>query len=279
MICLRERNVRFIGDAERVLENVRAAGEARRDLRRALEVQAVVVAHAIVIAAILPQSNAEEHVVRVVIGVAEEVRVVRGDHRDAGVGREIENERVELRLKAAGVVRLHLEVEAIGKGVRVPERDAFRLLNAPLEEMRRDLPGNAGGGDDQPFGVSREQLAIHAGLGVEALGVGERRKFYEVAIADGVTGEQDEMVVRLAAVARARAVASISGGDIRLHPNDRLDSCLFRTLLEVPGPVQISVVRDRERGLLQLLRSADQIANAIGAVEQRVFGMTVEMDE
>ena len=53
----------------------------------------------------------------------------------------------------------------------------------------------------------------------------------------------------------------------------------LRLLLEVPGAVKISVVGDGEGRLLELLRAADQIANAIGTVEQRIFGMAVEMDE
>jgi hypothetical protein len=43
--------------------------------------------------------------------------------------------------------------------------------------------------------------------------------------------------------------------------------------------VQISVIGDRESRLFELLRAPDQIANAIGTVEQRIFGMAVEMDE
>ena len=279
MIRLRERNRDLVGDLERVLENVGTAGKAGGDLRSALEVQAVVVAHPIVIAAVLPESDAEQHIVRVVIGVAQKVRVVRRDHRDARFSGEIEDERVELRLDPAGVVRLDLEIVAVREGARVPERDALRLLEASLEQMRRDLSGNARGGDDQPFGVFREELAVHAGLGVEALGVGERGKLYEILVADGVSGEQDEMVVRLAAVARAGALAPIAGGDVGLHANDRLDSCFLRLLLEVPGAVKISVIGDRECRLFELLRAADQIANAIGTVEQRIFGMAVEMDE
>jgi hypothetical protein len=39
------------------------------------------------------------------------------------------------------------------------------------------------------------------------------------------------------------------------------------------------VIGDGERRLFELLRATDQVADSIGAIEQRVFGMTVEMDE
>jgi hypothetical protein len=117
------------------------------------------------------------------------------------------------------------------------------------------------------------------GLGVEAFGVRERRKLYEIPVAHRVSREQHEVVVGLAAVAGTGALAPVAGGDVCLHADDGLDSCFLRLLLKVPGAVKISVIGYREGGLFELLRAADQIANAIGTVEQRVFGMAVEMDE
>src|SRR6476620_10491567 len=130
--------------------------------------------------------------------------------------------------------------------------------------MRRDLSGDARGRDDQSFGVAGEQLAVHPGLGVEAFGVGERGELDEIVIAYGVTGKQDEMVVRLAAIARTRAIAAVRRRDVGLHADDRLDAGLSRPLLKVPRAVKISMIRDREGKLLELLRAADQIATAVG---------------
>jgi hypothetical protein len=95
--------------------------------------------------------------VRVVIGIAQKVRVIRRDDRNARLCGEIEDERVELRLDAAGIVRLDLEIVALREGARVPERDALGFLEASLEQMRRDLAGDAGRGDDQPTGVFRDE--------------------------------------------------------------------------------------------------------------------------
>src|SRR6185437_12522662 len=181
----------------------------------------------------------------------QKVRVVRRDHRYSGGGGEIEHESVELRLNAARVVRLHLEIVAIGEGVRVPESDALCLLDPSLQKMRGDLAGDACGGDDEPLGVAREQLAIHAGLRVEALGVGERRKLYEVAIAHGIAGEEDEVIVRFSACARAGTLTTIAWRDVCFHADDRLDASLLRFFLEVPRAVEIAVVRDRKRRLFE----------------------------
>ena len=59
--------VDLVGDLERVLENVGTLREVLRDLRRALEVQPAIVVHAVGVAAILAESDAEQHVVRVVV--------------------------------------------------------------------------------------------------------------------------------------------------------------------------------------------------------------------
>ena len=173
MVRLREGNGDLVRDLERILENVGAAGKARGDLGCALEIETLVVAHPVVIAAVLPESDAEQHIVRVVIGVTKEVGVVcrdDGNPRDSG---EVEDERVELCLDAAGIVRLDFEIVAVRKGVRVPERDAPGLFEPAFQQVRGDLPGDARRGDDEPLGVFGEQLAVHAGLGVEALGVRE----------------------------------------------------------------------------------------------------------
>ena len=51
--------------------------------RRTLEVQTVIVFHAIAIVAILAQSDAQQHIMRVVIFVTQKVRVVGRDNRQA----------------------------------------------------------------------------------------------------------------------------------------------------------------------------------------------------
>ena len=79
MILLAELDSGRVRDRQRLCQDVRPAGELRRDLLMILEVQATIVAHAIVVAAIPAESDAEENVVRVVVVRAQKVRVVRRD--------------------------------------------------------------------------------------------------------------------------------------------------------------------------------------------------------
>ena len=79
VILLGELHVHRVRDGQRVREHVFAPREERADLGGRFEVQAVVVLHAVAIVAILAQPDAQQHVVRVVILVLQEVRVIRGN--------------------------------------------------------------------------------------------------------------------------------------------------------------------------------------------------------
>ena len=88
------------------------------------------------------------------------------------------------------------------------------------------------------------------------------------------------MVVGFAPIpADAVAGASITGRDIGFHADDRLDPRFFRSFLELPRPMQVTVIGYGEGGLFELQRSIDEIINAVGAVEKRVFRVAMEVDE
>ncbi len=124
-----------------------------------------------------------------------------------------------------------------------------------------------------------KDLTIEPWPYVESFGVGERGQLDEIAIADRVTRQDHQVVVGLGAHARPRALPAVSGGDVGFHAYDRLEPRLCSLFLELPGPVQVTVISDGERGLLQFLRSPDQIIDPVGSIEERVFGVAVEVDE
>src|SRR5690242_20605634 len=105
--------------------------------------------------------------------------------------------------------------------------------------MRGDLPGHTCRRDDDAFAKTGEQLAVDPWLRVEAFGVCQRGELHQVAIPGEVPGEQNQVIVRLLSVAvRTDACPAISGGDVRLHTDDRLELCLAGLLLEFPSGVQ-----------------------------------------
>ena len=79
--------------------------------------------------------------------------------------------------------------------------------------------------------------------------------------------------------ADAVAGASIAGGDIGFHADDRLEPRFFRFFLELPGTVKVTVIGYGEGRLLELQRLRDQIIDPVCIVEKGVFRMAVEVDE
>ena len=79
--------------------------------------------------------------------------------------------------------------------------------------------------------------------------------------------------------ANAVAGSSIAWRDIGFHADYRLDARLLRFFLELPSPVQVTVIGYGEGWLLEFLRLRDEIIDAICAIEKGVFGMAVEVDE
>ena len=72
---------------------------------------------------------------------------------------------------------------------------------------------------------------------------------------------------------------AVAHGNVRLHPDDRFDAGLASLLLELPGGMEVTVIGNGEGGLLEFQGTPDQVVNPVGAVEQRILGMTMEMYE
>ena len=271
-------NIDLVGDGERVLKDVGAALKVCGDFRGALKEEAAIVAHTLGVEPVFFEANAQQHVVRVVVLGLEKVRVVRGNDGEVQVLAQFEDQFVELLL-FAGLVGLDFEVIAIFKDLGVPGGHGFGIVVAIVEQVLGDLTGHTGGGDDQAGVVASQQLAVYAGLAVEAFGVGKGREFDEILIAFSVAGEQNEVEIVLFALGGTGAVASVTAGDVGFHPNDGFELGLFGFFLEFPRGVQIAVIRDGEGRLFELLRAGDQVVNPVRAVEERVLGVGMEVDK
>ena len=86
------------------------------------------------------------------------------------------------------------------------------------------------------------------------------------------------MVVRLP-VAFALLYATIAGSDVGFHPDEGTDACLVCFFLEFPRAMHVAMVSDGQSGLLEFESPPDQLIDSIGAVEERIFRVTVEMNE
>ena len=87
------------------------------------------------------------------------------------------------------------------------------------------------------------------------------------------------MVIWFRAGGRPRTEPSITWRDVGLHADDRFHPGLLRFFLETPGRVEVTVVSDRKRWLLELERALYQVIDPVRSVQQRILGVTMQMNE
>ena len=138
--------------------------------------------------------------------------------------------------------------------------------------------------------VAFQQLPVDSWLVVVTLEVGSRRQLDEVPVTLGRLGEKCEVVVQLlAAVAVAAGVVDAAFPDgslvagVRRHvglcADDGRYAALAALLVEVEDSVHVAVIGDRQRRLAVRLGRGHHVGDPRRAVEHRVFGMGVQMDE
>lgn len=86
------------------------------------------------------------------------------------------------------------------------------------------------------------------------------------------------MVIRLP-VAFTLLYAAVARRDVGFHPDEGTDARLVRLFLELPRAMHVAVVGDGQSRLLEFESPPDQLIDSIGAVEERIFRVTVEMNE
>ena len=173
---------------------------------------------------------------------------------------------------------LHLEEEVVrAEDVAIRGRRVERLPLLLGADAGRDLTLEAAAQPDQALRVLRQQLLVDARLVVEALGVARRHQLDQVVVALVGLGQQHQVVGGLAR--RAALRPPVPGRDVDLAAEDRIDPALARLVVEHDRREHVAVLGDRRRRHLQLDALVEQLLDPAGAVEQREFGVQVEMDE
>jgi len=120
--------------------------------------------------------------------------------------------------------------------------------------------------------VALQQLPVDARLVVVALEIPGRGELDQVRVARVRLGQQRQ--VRVALLLRVPVL-----GDVDLAADDRLDALLRRVLVELHRAGERAVVRERDRRHLELGCARRERRNPAGAVEDRVLGVDVQVDE
>ena len=139
--------------------------------------------HAAALVQRAPRLKAEQHLLGVSVVAGEVVGVVGGHQRHPQLLGKLDQAFVGRHLLLEPV-RLDFQIEVfLAEDVDVILGDPAGLLVVALHQRAGDLARKAGRKADQPFVVAAQQLFIHPGLDVEALGEAVGDQLAEVMVA------------------------------------------------------------------------------------------------
>ena len=286
-------DVAALGDQQRVVARprVRLLGEEPAHLVRGLEVvllavelEAGRVAHHRV------GLDAQQGVVGLGVLPGDVVAVVGGQQRGAQLAADLQQAGHGLALLVDPVV-LDLDEEVVlAEDVLQAPGPGEGLGLVALEQGLEHVAAQAARGGDQALAVLVEQVPVDAGLVEVALQEGPAGQLDHVPVAGAVLGQQDQVVVELAAAlgvaARVVQPAPAGGalravlvGHVGLGADDRRDVRVAAGLVEVQDPVHVPVVRDGQGGLSVRLGRGDGVTDPRRPVQHRELGVVVEVDE
>ena len=175
-------------------------------------------------------------------------------------------------------VVLHLDVEVLAEQLGEPGADLLGLVHLFLEDPLAELGAGAAGQADEAVVMGGEQLLVDARDVVVALQVGDAGHFDEVLEASGVLGQQRQMIAGLAAFL-GLALGALARRDVRFVADDRIDAGGPALLVELDGAEQVAVVGDGAGVHAQFLDLRHQFRHPVGAVEEAVVTVAMEMNE
>ena len=131
---------------------------------------------------------------------------------------------------------------------------------------------------DETLRPPGEGRAVHARPVVEAVLEGVGAQLEQVPPAGVVLGEQDE-VKPAVGEPRRRALEPVARRDVGLDAQDRLDPGRLRLRVELDRAVKVAVIGHRDGGHAQLPHALHQPIDLDAAVEERVLGVQVQVNE
>ena len=142
--------------------------------------------------------DAQHDFVRARVVLAQVMRIVGGDQRNAGVGRQAIDQRQHALIGFQAVI-LQFEEEILrAEQVGVFVRDAARVFVAIGQQCFVDIAAQARRQRDQTLGMPRQQILIDARLVVETVQIAGRDQLDQVAITLLVFAQQHQVVVTVA---------------------------------------------------------------------------------
>ncbi len=143
-------------------------------------------------------------------------------------------------------------------------------------QLFAQLAAQAAGKPDQPLRIVRKKLLAHPRLAIEPMQAGLARQPDQVAIALFVLRQHQQVVVLV--VGRVGAMV-LRLAHVELASQDRLDPLRLGRIEKVNRPVDVPVVRHRNRLLPQRRDAINELVNVASPVQQRVFRMKMQVSK
>ena len=211
------------------------------------------------------------------IGFAYVVDIIRTDERQVQVARKRRHRAVDHPL-LFDAVPLHLE-----KKVARPENVAIGgggfdgLARLMVREALGHLSFQAAAQTDETFAVPGQQLFIDSRAVIKPFSVTRRHELDQVVIALVGFRQQHEMVRGLARIAAFQVPAARRHVDFAAQ--NGLHAVLPRMVVEEHRRKHVAVLGHRYRRHLHACGFIEQLVDAACAIEQRIFGVQMEVNE
>ena len=133
------------------------------------------------------------------------------------------------------------------------------------EDTLRHLTRHTGGQTDQALVVLLEQLIVHTGLVIKAVGERERYQLHQILIAGLILAQQDQVIIL--PVQLKGFIKAGTRRDIDLTADDRAYPLLFTFSIKIDHTVHDAVIGYGKGILSELLSPFNQAGDPTGAVQ------------
>ena len=276
---LLDRDVAGAGDLDGVAHRlvggvVSEVGERVGDLDVRAEVVVLVAGEQVLVGReVLVRLGGDPGLVEVVVAVLGVVGVAHRHEGQRHLLAELHERLVQLDLLGERV-GVDLQVQALGEDRLELGDHLLRPLLVPGEHELLERTTEAGGGADEPLAEPGQRLEVHPGASVEALDVRLAGSAPQVAQADLVAGQQEEVPVVVPVLTEVPVAH-----EVRLDAEDRLHPGRGRRLLEQRVRSAVPVVGDGDGELVERHGPVDHLLRRGEAVERAVVAEEALSDE
>src|SRR5581483_1014428 len=201
---------------------------------------------------------------------------VRGDKFQVEFAREGNQFRVNAG-EFWDTVFLQFNIKTVLENVLVPADEITRLLGLALNEQGGNFGGEAARRRNDALRVLFENALVNARFLVKPFQLRDGREFQKVFVSRLVLGEQEQVVGR--AVKFGIAFLYRVAGEVTFNADDWFHPVFFAGVVELDGGEHRPVVGQGDGGHLELVRAGGDGFGTSQPIEQRVFGMDVQVDE